>query len=258
MNGIFLKGGGAKGAFQAGAIYALKEKNIAFNVISGTSIGAINSYFIYTNNIEKMRDCWHNIDGLQFLSLKKDSKVIDNQSLIDILYDLEGQNEEIKSIYLNYVHIQNYHPKEVIVDITKLKKDEILECIKYSSLLPCKVSEDMEGEHVLKNYDFKQSLEEFKKDLQAGVYNDYKLDGGILNNNLVHPFVNDKVNKLFLIVFNKDYEVPEFLYQQYNKEDIIVIKPKTEFTPIDTLRFEGDFCKRLFEEGYNTCSMIRF
>ena len=55
MNGVFLQGGGAKGAFQAGAVYAMYEKGINMNVLAGTSIGAVNGYYIYRDSIEDMR-----------------------------------------------------------------------------------------------------------------------------------------------------------------------------------------------------------
>ena len=54
--GLCLCGGGAKGAYQAGVIKALYDRGInKFNSISGTSIGAINGYFIFTDNVDKVR-----------------------------------------------------------------------------------------------------------------------------------------------------------------------------------------------------------
>ena len=55
--GLCLCGGGAKGAYQAGVIKALYDRGInKFNAISGTSIGAVNGYFIFTNNVEKLEE----------------------------------------------------------------------------------------------------------------------------------------------------------------------------------------------------------
>ena len=34
------------------------------------------------------------------------------------------------------------------------------------------------------------------------------------------------------------------------QNNIIVIRPKTIFEKNDTLRFEGEFCKKIFNEGY--------
>ena len=61
--GLCLCGGGAKGAYQAGVIKALYDRGInKFNSIAGTSIGAINGYFLFTENVEKLEEIWTNIN----------------------------------------------------------------------------------------------------------------------------------------------------------------------------------------------------
>ena len=46
-----------------------------FNSISGTSIGAINGYFIFTDNLEKLEK---NVDKILIENLKNTLKIIDN------------------------------------------------------------------------------------------------------------------------------------------------------------------------------------
>ena len=58
MRALLLEGGGAKGAYQAGAIKALKKKGIKFDLIGGTSIGAINAAFCVLNNYDGMYKLW--------------------------------------------------------------------------------------------------------------------------------------------------------------------------------------------------------
>ena len=45
--GIVLEGGGARGAYQIGAWKALKEAGIRIKGISGASVGALNSAYVY-------------------------------------------------------------------------------------------------------------------------------------------------------------------------------------------------------------------
>lgn len=61
--GICLTGGGARGAYQVGAVFALKELGILKDVsaFAGTSIGAANSALIASNDIEKVKDIWFNV-----------------------------------------------------------------------------------------------------------------------------------------------------------------------------------------------------
>jgi predicted acylesterase/phospholipase RssA len=52
--GLCLTGGGAKGAFQGGVIKGLYENNILPEILTGTSIGAVNSYFMIKGCFEEL------------------------------------------------------------------------------------------------------------------------------------------------------------------------------------------------------------
>lgn len=257
MNGLFLQGGGAKGAYQAGVICGLYENGMKFNVISGTSIGAMNSYYIYTGNIEKLKEVWLNSYGEIKNDVKYMGKVFENKEVIDKLNKLEGKNDCVKSLYVNYVSIENSNLKEVVVDIKKLDKKEGLDAIRYSSLLPLRMNKEMTMSEIFKNFDSDRIFGEFQEDVFKGLYDGYNLDGGILNNNLLEPFINDKVEKLYLITFEKGYKVPEYLLESYDKDSIIIIEPETELQQSDVLRFEKEFCTSLFNEGYEISKKIK-
>ena len=57
--GVCLPGGGAKGAFQAGVLEALYNRGIKkYDSYACTSIGAMNGYYLYTENVDKMKKMW--------------------------------------------------------------------------------------------------------------------------------------------------------------------------------------------------------
>lgn len=60
--GIALEGGGAKGAYQIGVLKALKELNIKYDCVAGTSIGALNAVPYVLGDYEKSSHIWSNID----------------------------------------------------------------------------------------------------------------------------------------------------------------------------------------------------
>ncbi|MEF3279511.1 MAG: patatin-like phospholipase family protein [Elusimicrobiota bacterium] len=60
--GVFLCGGGALGAWQSGVLVELAKK-IEFSVISGFSIGAINSAFYCFNSLDKVKKIWGRISN---------------------------------------------------------------------------------------------------------------------------------------------------------------------------------------------------
>lgn len=67
MYGLVLEGGGAKGAYQVGAYFALKEMGYSFKSVVGTSIGAINGAFIVMGEIGKCAQMWSSLTMQDFL-----------------------------------------------------------------------------------------------------------------------------------------------------------------------------------------------
>jgi len=256
MNGLFLQGGGAKGAFQAGVIYGLKEQGIDFHVIAGTSIGAMNAYCLYAGRIEQLKEMWlgTEID----MEAKHFDKVFENNQIIALLSDLQGRNEKIRALYVNYVEIENSLPKEVVVDLTTLDRAEQLEAVKYSSLLPIAMEREMTMMEIMQNYDSNRIFGEFQEGLMKGDYDGFRLDGGIANNNLLSPFVENKVERLFLIPFEKEYRIPDYITEVYDADALTIIAPVTELHQSDVLRFEKEFCAKIYREGYEIGRSIQF
>lgn len=60
--GIALEGGGAKGAYQIGVLRAVKELNIKYDLVVGTSIGALNGTSFILGDYEKSTSLWNNIN----------------------------------------------------------------------------------------------------------------------------------------------------------------------------------------------------
>lgn len=62
--GLVLEGGGAKGAFQCGAIKALYDNGYTFDGVAGTSIGAINAAILAQDgNYQTLYDMWMNVSA---------------------------------------------------------------------------------------------------------------------------------------------------------------------------------------------------
>ncbi len=78
--GLVLSGGGARGSYQAGAIKALSESGLKFNLIAGTSVGALNGAFVATEKITRMINIWENISPSQVFGF--DIRTLGNGSLL--------------------------------------------------------------------------------------------------------------------------------------------------------------------------------
>ncbi len=58
---LVLSGGGAKGAFQAGALEVLREAGYKYKAISGISVGSLNGVMLATNQFDKLIKIWQSI-----------------------------------------------------------------------------------------------------------------------------------------------------------------------------------------------------
>lgn len=247
--GLCLTGGGAKGAFQGGVIKGLYESNIIPDIVAGTSIGAVNTYFMINGCYNEMERYWNDID-LKAENVKP-GIVIDNTQIINMLCSLSGNESLIRAAYVNYVHIENRKLSEVIVNIRDMSHEDALNAVKYSSLLPSR-SEDFSIDGKKENtFDSRNAFNNFKEDLENGVYEGYNLDGGILNNDLLVPLIKEKVDKVIIIGLNDKYTPPEYIYEHYSEKDVIILKPDIEIYPTDTIRFQKSFCSDLYNRGYN-------
>jgi NTE family protein len=86
MHGLVLEGGGAKGAYQVGAIKALVEMGYEFSAIAGTSIGAINGAFIANGKLDFIYSIWE--EGEINRVIETDKEVL--QKILD--FDFKGEN----------------------------------------------------------------------------------------------------------------------------------------------------------------------
>ena len=59
---LVLSGGGSKGAYEAGFLLAAKELNQHFDIVTGTSIGALNGALVAMGDYEGLEYTWNILD----------------------------------------------------------------------------------------------------------------------------------------------------------------------------------------------------
>ncbi len=70
--GLVLEGGGAKGAYQVGVVKALFEAEYEFDVMVGTSIGAINSAYLAQGEFKKLYKLWKTLSFSDLFDLENE------------------------------------------------------------------------------------------------------------------------------------------------------------------------------------------
>src|SRR3982074_2223998 len=75
VRALILGGGGARGAYEAGVVAALTERE-TFDIVCGTSIGAINGMFVAQHIPERRVEVWQTISPRGVTQLKPELAVL--------------------------------------------------------------------------------------------------------------------------------------------------------------------------------------
>ncbi len=110
MYGISLEGGGGKGAYQVGAWKALKELNIDYGGVTGTSVGAINGAFMIQDDLEEAIEIWSDIAPSMLFDI--------DHSLQDRIKKLEKLPGHLSGLF----RYMQYAVREKGLDITPMRK----------------------------------------------------------------------------------------------------------------------------------------
>lgn len=143
MKALVLSGGGAKGAYQMGAWRALKELDQQFDIVTGTSIGAINGAMYVQGDFDKAYDFWYHLKAEQVINcdtkmlqkiVNADIKANDIKSVINFFTKtIEQQGLDISPMrqalrdYVDEDRVRNSALKFgiVTVSLSELKPVEI-------------------------------------------------------------------------------------------------------------------------------------
>lgn len=237
--GIVMAGGGAKGAYQAGAIKALAECELLNRVrfASGSSIGAINMCLLSQDNPKDGIQLWNRINPLDIIDV--DVKLIDGKEgfssrsgLVDIIrknIDLEkiitgniqyyatvsAFRKSIAAPIAKYIHLNEYEPEQII------------DILLASSALPI-VYEPVDIEGVI-----------------------YK-DGGLTDNLPILPLYEKGVRNFIIILLSHTKKVP---VEDYPDARFIIIRPSISLGDLfeGTLNFSRDEILLREKLGYYDC-----
>ncbi len=184
MNALVLGGGGAKGAYQVGAWQALNELNQSFEIVTGTSVGALNAALYVQGDFDVARKLWSEMTIDQMVKAEGDIL----ERLVN--YDITGKDFKqligffAQTISQNGLDISPMREKlEYFVDEKKVRQSHIKLGIVTFSLTdfkPLELSIDQIPEGQLHDYLIaSSSLPVFKLERKFGKL---MIDGGFYDN----------------------------------------------------------------------------
>ena len=229
---LSLEGGGARGAYQIGAVKALFENGYKFDAIVGTSIGAINGAYIVQGDFDKIYSMWKTMSFKDLFDLDNEvmKKTFDiNLDINSIKYLSKKLGEALKNKGMDTEKMRQI--LEEGIDEEKIRNSDIL----YGLVTMC--LSDINGEEKYideipkgKLVDYimaSANLPVFKR----SIINDKKyLDGGAWDNCPVHMLEEKGYNKVIVIRAHKRIRIRD--YKNILKRGNILINM---IEPIDTL-----------------------
>ncbi len=113
---LVLCGGGAKGAYTFGCLQAFKERNIRFDAVAGTSVGALNALLWSTNSLDEGKKLWDELSfstvyPVKFINPKWFNKLFPNwltkyllQGLAGVLFFFLSPSKHRERFPFEYTH----------------------------------------------------------------------------------------------------------------------------------------------------------
>lgn len=202
MRGLVLEGGGAKGAYQAGAIQAFEKRGIKFDGVAGTSIGAINAAFYASENINGMVDLWKSTDSKLLFGIE--SEIIDSIQKGELTKEQlkKGIDSIINIIKNKGVDLKNIRTLlKTNINVKKLKSSKIdfgLVTFNISNFKPIEIyKKDIESEKIIDYIVASAYLPGMKP--EKIIDDSYYFDGGIYANCPIDMFLKQDYNEIYAI-----------------------------------------------------------
>lgn len=120
---LVLGGGGAKGSYQAGCIKALNELDIKFDIVTGTSIGALHTLLYVMGKSDLLDKLWHTITIEDIIK--------DPIDLPDSIDDVFSDMGEITSFLKKYISNKGINIEPLKSLLNKLYDPKLIESCKY-------------------------------------------------------------------------------------------------------------------------------
>lgn len=241
--GIALEGGGAKGAYQIGVLKAILEKNIQYDCVVGTSIGALNAAAYVLKDYESFSEGWRKFN----FSLKgKENK--DKKSISFKLNEIIDNLEEFKKEYYNFEGID---PEKIIEIIKKvIDEDGIRKSkIKFGLSTYC-LSDEKPSNLFIENIPIGQLHEYIFASCNLPVFTPrqingkHYIDGGAFNRLPINMLIESGYENIIAVrLRNNEYD-----FNKYKNINIIDIAPDEYLS--STLEASSERINWMIEKGY--------
>lgn len=210
MYGLALQGGGAKGAYQIGALKAILEYDLDIGAVVGTSIGSFNAAVFAQGDFEKLYKLWYNGSSNMIMDIDD----IQIKKVINKNIDMEGLKYWTKFVKDNI--------KNKGIEVSKVKK-------LYDTYVDEEKLRNSKKVFGMVTYDLtdKKPLQIYLEDMKEGKVSEYILASSYLPVFKREKIINEK-NYMDGGVYDN---CPLSLLTKKNFYNIIEVKTGSRFKP---------------------------
>ena len=231
MRAIVLSGGGAKGAYEFGVWKALRNLKIKYDIVTGTSIGALNGLLMAQNDYYKALNLWNKVD-FNMIYENFDDKDIYKEYLKNI------KNGGINTTKIENIINKIYNPK-------KLKKTKIKYGVVSVNLSNQKVKNaTTENTKNLSKYILASAMA-FPVFKAYKIDNDMYIDGGFYDNLPINLAISLGATEIIAV----DLQTIGVTRKVEKDAKVIYIKPSHKL--VSFLDFDNTSAKKMIKLGYN-------
>lgn len=252
--GLCLSGGGARGAYQAGAIKALAEAGIIdqIEVLAGTSIGAANASVLASQSPKSLEDVWFNIPQN---ALKHEKKLL-SRLLEEKLKATDNgiySMDTFSSIMMQHIDSEKLKTKKVFVTVSDggddskglfgLVKSSYEHYMRKDSkviYLPLdELTQKEAHKAVIASCSIPVVFPAVKQDHRKFY------DGGVFDNIPVKPLIASGCTEIIVIQLNKT-----FFFKPEDYQGVIIHEIKHKGSLGGVLDFSREHVEKIFNWGY--------
>ncbi len=242
--GLVLAGGGAKGAYHIGALIALKECDKSFDIVVGTSIGALIGCMVAQNEVDEVIELFSN--------LKVENIIEGGVSINENFESMVQRRQEVYRFFKQTINERSVNIEPFIQLIN--------ESANYEKLMSSNIDFGLVTYQISKNKPLMLTKKDFTKEnlplfLLASascfpafplctIDNEQYIDGGYIDNCPVSLAMDMGADEMIVVELNNKITHPEFI----GRPNIQYIYPKTELGSF--LDFERIELDRRISLGY--------
>ncbi|MDD3626468.1 MAG: patatin-like phospholipase family protein [bacterium] len=260
--GLVLSGGGARGSYEVGVLKELFKLGISFDVVAGTSVGALNGAIVTQGELDNALAIWDNLvfenvffidkrkviglffDLLEIFLLGKASMAIKillggkkGWELLNLGFLNPEPMRKILDENLNYKKIINSKTKFIICTIN----------LHYKNIKEFHVAQELDEQQLSKILWASASIPFLFP--TGNIKGDIKMDGGIpvIGENVpITAVITEDIDILF-VIYTKRENIP--IIQNKHGKTIINIYPNERYHLNKALKFDHEFISKMFNEG---------